>query len=62
MQRPAHLHDVVYFVCSGDRAVAGLSRLDGEIRGHRKQAELRALLKRSQALYTRTITTHWLPN
>jgi hypothetical protein len=39
----------------------GLIRFDGMIRGQRKQAELRALLKRSQALYTRTLNTHWLP-
>ena len=36
--------------------------LDGKIRGCRKQAELRALLKRSQAFYTRTTNTLWLPN
>jgi len=40
----------------------GLSSFDGLYRGQGKQAELRALLKRSQRVYTRTTTTHSLPN
>jgi hypothetical protein len=43
-------------------SIAGLSSFDELVRGQRKQAELRALLKRSQRVYTRTTTTHSLPN
>jgi hypothetical protein len=44
------------------KRIAGLISFDGMIRGTCKQAELRALLKRSQPLYTRIINTHSLPN
>ena len=41
----------------------GLSSFDGAIRGPCKQAELRALLKRSRSVeMTLTIPTLWLPN
>ncbi|GAC1308072.1 MAG: hypothetical protein NVSMB21_12930 [Vulcanimicrobiaceae bacterium] len=47
---------------AGTSGIMGLSSFDGLIRGQYKQAELRALLKRSQRVYTRTTTTHSLPN
>lgn len=44
------------------KRIAGLISFDGLIRGTCQQAELRALLKRSHPLYTRTINTHSLLN
>ena len=55
-------YDDVPVVTAGANDTMGLSSFDGLVRGHRKQAELRALLKRSQSVYTQTTTTHSLPN